>query len=256
MLTRQWSLLLGYENNYWNYQDDGGDGSYSALLDRDEHLIRLDPTYQLSPNTKLFAGYQLGYNDYLSEDALAVGSPLVGADRDSVSHYGYLGAKQQVSSALSLEGRVGVQYFDYTKLDDSNVSPYLDLFGSYAYLPGSSLKFGLRQAHNATDVGVSGAALDQVTLDQETTTVYASANHRISSDLTGGLMAQYQHSVYNGGDVDGEADDYVSVGASLAYKLDLHWSLEANYSLDWLSSDIENRGFTRNRVSFGVRGTF
>ena len=73
---------------------------------------------------------------------------------------------------------------------------------------------------------------------------------------TGGGTIQHQHSIYNGGDYDGEADNYLSVGASLSYKLDLHWSLEAIYSLDWLSSDIENRGFTRNRVTFGARGTF
>jgi hypothetical protein len=256
LLNPVWSITTGYENNYWNYLDDGGPGSYSALLDRVEHLLRFDPTYQLSPNTKLFAGYQLGINDYLSSDLLAVGSDLQGTDRDSTSHYGYVGAKQQVSSALSLEGRVGIQYFNYTQLDEDSLSPYLDVFGSYAYLPGSSLRFGVRQAHNATDIGVSPTDLDAVTLDQETTTIYMAANHRITSDITGGATVQYQHSIYNGGDYDGEADNYVSVGASLAYKLDLHWSLEAIYSLDWLSSDIENRGFTRNRVTLGARGTF
>lgn len=254
-LTRQWSLLLGYENNYWNYLDDGTQ-SYSALLDRVEHLFRIDPKVQLLPNTKAFFGYQFGYNDYTSDELLSFAGTFRGTDRDSISHYAYVGAEHQFSSVLSVEGRVGVTYTDYIELDETDWSPYADIFGTYTYLPGSTLKAGIRQSHNATDVAVDPSDPTSITLDQDTTTLYASVNHRITPMLTAGLLAQYQHSVYNGGTADGEADDYFSATLHVAYKLSHHWSVEANYSIDHLSSDLDERGFTRNRIMAGVRATF
>src|SRR6185436_6677528 len=40
-LTRLWALRFSYGNDYYDYQDSGTN-SYSALLDRDEHAVRLD----------------------------------------------------------------------------------------------------------------------------------------------------------------------------------------------------------------------
>ena len=252
-LTPLWSLLLGYENNYYDYQDSGP-GSYSALLDRDEHLFRVDPRYTVSPNTTAFLGYQFGYVDYLSNEFISQGGMIRGTDRDNYSHYAYLGAEHKFSSKLSMEGRVGAQFITYNKLNDHTVSPYLDVTGTYNYLQGSYLKLGVKYAHNATDVG--GSTAKNVTLDQETATLYASLNHRITALLSAGILLQYQHSTYNGGQLDGDADDYLSAALTVGYKLSRHWSLEGSYYFDRLSSSVDGRDFTRNRVLAGVRGTY
>jgi hypothetical protein len=252
-LTPLWSLLLGYENNYYNYVDSGP-GSYSSLLDRDEHLLRVDPRYIVSPNTTAFFGYQFGYMDYLSTEPIAAGGTVEGTDRDNYSHYIYVGAEHKFSPVLSAEGRVGAQFITYNKLDDQTTSPYLDVLGTYNYLQGSYLKLGVKYAHNATDVG--GTTADNVTLDQETMTVYLSVNHRITALLSAGLLVQYQHSTYNGGTYDGDADDYLSAGLNLTYKLNRNWAVEANYYFDGLASDIPGRDFNRNRILAGVRGTY
>jgi hypothetical protein len=254
-LTPVWSVLGGYENNFYDYRDSGA-GSYSALLDRMEHLFRADLRYTVSPNTTAFVGYQFGINDYRSSDFLSVASPLRGQDRSSTSHYGYVGAEHKVSSMLSVEGRAGVQFVDYKELNQSQTSPYVDVIGTYNYMPGSYLKLGVRQAHNGTDVAGSATSAKEVTLDQNTTTVYLAVNHRLTALVTANSLLQYQHSIYNGGAVDGKADDYISLGASLAYKLNHNWSVEASYYLDHLSSDIGGREFTRNRILAGVRGTY
>jgi hypothetical protein len=254
-LTPVWSVLAGYENNFYDYQDSG-DGSYSALLDRMEHIFRADLRYTLSPNTTAFLGYQFGINDYRSSDFVAIGSPIRGEDRSSTSHYAYVGAEHKFSSMLTVEGRVGAQFITYDELNQDDVSPYLDVIGTYNYLTGSYLKLGLRHAYNATDVAGVATTPDDVTLDQSTTTVYLSVNHRITAMLTANALLQYQHSIYNGGTYDGDADDYLTMGLGLAYKLNRNWSVEANYYLDHLSSDIDGREFTRNRVLAGVRGTY
>jgi len=254
-ITPLWSVLVGYANNYYNYNDD----RYSALLDRVEHLFRVEPRHHLAPNTLVFGGYQYGITDYLSEDFITDTTDFLepdvrGTDRDNESHYAYVGTEHKFSSVLTVEGRVGVQFITYSELDQDDFSPYADIVGTYSYMPGSYVKLGVKQAHNATDV--SGPSLNELTLDQDATTVFLSVRHRLTALLSGELFGQYQHSTYNGGIADGESDDYVSMGLRLAYKINRHFSAETGYSLDHLSSYDDARGFTRNRVFVGVRGTY
>ncbi len=252
-LTRLWALRLSYANDYYDYKDSGP-GSYSALLDRDEHSIRVDPRYILSPSTTLFAGYEFGYRDYLSTEFIASG--VRGTDRDTLSHTFYLGAEHQFTSQLTVEGRAGAKYRNYTELDQNDTKPYVDIVGTYNYLPGSYVKLGVKYDNNATDVALAGTSPGDVTLDQDTFTGYLSVNHRITALLTAGLLAQYQHSVYNGGATDGDSDDYLTMALNVAYKLHKNWTVEASYFLDYLTSDINGRDFTRNRVFAGARFTY
>lgn len=252
-LTRQWTARVSYGNNYYDYRDSGP-GSYSALLDRDEHEIRLDPRYIISPSTVAFAGYQFGYADYLSDEFIGPG--ITGDDRDARSHTFYVGGEHQFSSTLSVEGRAGVKFRDYYKLDEDHTAPFVDITGTYTYLPGSYVKGGVKHDNNATDVAISGSSPGDITLDQDTTTFYLSVNHRITALMTAGLLAQYQHSVYNGGPTDGDSDDYVTMAVNLAYKVHKNWTVEAIYYLDNLSSDVDGREFNRNRFFAGVRGTY
>ncbi len=258
-LTRLWALRLSYANDYYDYQDSGP-GSYSALLDRDEHSIRVDPRYILAPDTTVFAGYEFGYRDYLSSEFLnplftAPGDPR-GTDRDTVSHAFYVGAEHKFTSQLTVEGRVGAKYREYTELDENDTKPYVDVVGTYTYLPGSNVKLGVKYDNNATDVALAGSNPGDVTLDQDTVTGYLSVNHRITALLTAGLLAQYQHSVYNGGPTDGDSDDYLTMALNVAYKLHKNWTVEASYFLDYLTSDLNGRDFTRNRVFAGARFTY
>ena len=43
---------------------------------------------------------------------------------------------------------------------------------------------------------------------------------------------------------------------NVAYKLHKNWTVEASYFLDYLTSDINGRDFTRNRVFAGARFTY
>ena len=252
-LTRQWALRFSYGNEYYDYQDSGP-GSYSALLDRDEHTVRLDPRYILSPDTTAFAGYQFGYSDYLSDEFIT--PDLRGDDRDSRSHAFYVGADHQFTSTLNIEGRAGAKFREYTKLDEDELAPFVDIVGTYNYLPGSNVRLGVKYDNNATDIAQSGTDPDDVTLDQDTATAYLSVSHRITALLTAGLLTQFQHSVYNGGPTDGDVDDYLTLALNVSYKVHKNVSVEASYFLDNLWSDIDGREFNRNRVFAGVRATY
>ena len=261
-LTRLFSVVLGYQNLWYNYLDTGV-GSYSALLDRFEQDFRFDARWQLRPTTVGLIGYTFGLVNYTSSDPLSVTpSPVPGAPpeeltsdtRNSISHNLYTGFEHSFTTALKLEVRVGVNYYDYAEANSSSLSPSFNLALNYLYLPGSSMRFGINQARNATDNVGSGTSAETIALDQDTTTVYASLHHRITAKLTGGVNLLLQHSVYNGGlTLDGQADDYVTASLSLIYRFNRNWSCDIEYSHYEFISDDATRSYSRNRIAAGVR---
>lgn len=260
-LTEVAGLRLGYNNSIYDYRDSG-DGSYSALLDRIGHKFSAEGLYQARENTLGLVGYAYEITDYTSEDFLAVGGvPGVnfrGSDRDNTSHFMYVGAEHGFTPNTKGEIRVGAMYteFDNAALNRDSWSPYVNFSGSYGYLPGSYIQAGVTIMRSSTDVAGGGTQADFVS-DQDTVNLYASINHRITPQISGGLLGQYQYGHFNGSGIyDGSADNYFMVGANVAYKINEFWSLEAIYGLDRLDSDIDYRGFTRNRVYGGVRAQY
>jgi hypothetical protein len=253
--SEQFGTSAGYQWTYYNYTDNGP-GTRSALLDRMEHLAHIDLDYYLEEHFNVLLGYQFGYVDYQSSDSIFL-VPQVpdvrGKDRNALSHYFYVGAERAFSDRLSGAIKAGVVYTDYTELNQNDWSPYADGSLAYVYLPGSTLKVGLRIAHNSTDV--AGSNTDP-TLDQESYVAYVQVSHRITAKLGANVLAQYQHSIFNGGLADGDADDYFILAANLHYQINPHLFAEAGYNLDSLTSDQSARGFTRNRVYVGVGANY
>lgn len=250
-LTDTLGLAAGYENGWYDYQDDGP-GSRSALLDRFEHTFRLDARWQARPDLVGIVGYQLGIINYTDDELLSLAGTLTSSDRDTRSHYGYVGAEYTISEELSFAGRVGIQYTEYTELDNDETGPFADVSGTYRYLPGSYVQAGVRHQRNPTDLAGTGTGTD-VTLDQETTTVFGSVHHRITAKIAANLVGQYQRSVFNGGSFDGDVDNFLLAGINLQYDINQNWTAEAGYNYDRLDSDVGGRSFSRNRIYAGIR---
>jgi hypothetical protein len=278
-LTQQIGLSLGYVNNWYDYEQENVDilgvfGSRSALLDRMEHLFRIDARYTINPSLVALIGYNFGINDYTGDDFItgpfvdAFGIPRAGLKsdiRDNYTHFLYVGADYDITSKLRTSIRVGGQYTDYHESGDSTINPFADASASYVYLPGSSVQVGVRHTRNATDV----AQVDlkgKPTLDAETTVIYGEWTHQILPKLTGSLMAQYQMSTFNDGAYDGKSENLFLVGANLEYHINRHWSAEIGYNYDVLDSDVQGvvapgvvddtRSYDRNRAYIGVRASY
>jgi hypothetical protein len=267
-LSRQFSTSFGYENTFYDYSEDGA-GSYSALLDRMEHLGKADIRWHVRPDTIALFGYQYGQNHYKGKDSLIAGEALVSGTntdpqiRDSHSHYLFVGADHSFTGQFRGSARVGAQYTKYDDLprgstqDDDSLTPYADASLSYAYAEGSSLTLGVRHAKNPTDIAYLNPGVDSsATLDQETTTVYGVVSHRITSQLTGSLIGQLQHSTFHGGLADDEVDDLYLIGVNLFYNINRFLGAEVGYNFDRLDSDLAARSFSRNRVYIGLRASY
>jgi len=273
-LDTQWTRLLGtelsYQNNFYDYQNSGGDGSNPAigaslagLLNRLEHDISLNVNWRLQPTLLAFVGYQYAQVNFTGNEIISgFPGPITHSDnRDSRSQYGYLGAQYNPLDNLTLAGQAGIQYADYYNPtpgtpSTSQVSPYAKLSGTYTYLPGSYVQLGFTQSRNATSV-VAPTASGKVTEDEESSVVYGALNHQFTPRLIGSLTGQIQYSTFNGGAVDGQSQTWYQVGLNLAYIFNQHVSAEIGYNYDDVSSAGSfSPGYERNRIYLGVTGTY
>jgi hypothetical protein len=257
--SEHWGSRINYANTYYNY-DQEGDGSYSALLDRMEHLASLDLRYQYTPSTVTLVGYQYGYVGQTSDDMLAIGSSLAADTRDRQSHYGFLGLDYDMSSQLSTQLRGGFQYASYPNApvgnDDDLVVPYFDGLLQYKYMKDGRAQLGVKYGLNQTDIAVTSASDTTVTQDSESLTVYAAIVHRLTPRLYATARVQWMMANFHGGTMNDEQDNYYGADVSLTYEINRYLAVEAGYLWDNLDSDIEVRRYTRNRGFAGIKATF
>lgn len=261
-LTRLFGLEFGYQNTFYKYLEDETDpNTYAARLNRWEHQFHIDARWQLQRNTIGLIGYEVGLVDYTSGTTLvpasSTDSAVTAEDRNNFAQSIYVGGEHDFTSDLSLALKVGASFNNYYNADQNDISPAVDLALNWTYLPGNLIRFGINQGHNSTDVVTGRDAEGEITIDQDTTTVYGLISHRITPKLTGTFQPRYQHSIYTGGTYDGQADDYISLDLKLAYQFTYNWSAELEYIFDYYtSSAIGSRDFTRNRIYAGVRLTY
>lgn len=288
-LTKQLSLVVGYQNTFYDYENSGVtvtpaipvstvESSLSGLLDRMEHQGLINLRWQALPKTVLIAGYNYKQVDYTSDEVIANAQVvplgpdlLVPSDaRNSRSHIIYAGIDQNFTKDLILTARAGVELVDkYNALvvntngtalipdpDDTTASPWGNINLTYTYLPGSSVQLGFTHTRNQTDVVSPDPVTGSVTSDQETSVVYGSINHRITPKLSGRLKAQWQDSEFYGGLYDGLSETFFDIGANFTYRFNPHFSGEVGYNYSQLNSDAANRDYDRNRVYLGVTASY
>ena len=121
----------------------------------------------------------------------------------------------------------------------------MDVSGSWDYLPNSSVQLGVRISRITTDIKTS--------VDAKASTFYSSLNHEFTPDLKGSLLAQFQFSEFGG---TAGTDKMLTTGLNLEWRFHPFISLEGGYNYDHQESDTDGRGYYRNRVYLGFKGTW
>jgi len=261
--TRLFSTELVYGNNFYDYQDRNGTTnapSRAGLLNRVEQNASIDLQWHLQAETMAFIGYQLGLANYIGDEAIGFGPKGVyySRDKDSLSHYAYVGVQHQFTANLSAKVSGGVNYFEnYNDPIDTTGkwSPYADVSANYTYAQGSYVHIGFNHSMNATDVG-SVTANGSLTQSQESSVLTLDINHSITQKLMASLVGRAALSTYNGGAFDGKTDQVYGIGANLHYQINRHFGVDAGYNFDHLLSDVSGRGYERNRVYMGFGATY
>ena len=252
--TPVFGMQVSYENALYDYDDDEAVGSLSSRLDRMEHSIPVEGTFQLQPQTQGILGYRFRQVNYTSDDEIFAGIPS--DRRDSRTHTLYAGVNHDFNPALTASLRAGAQYADYYEMPDSDgeYSPYVEATLRWTYAEESFLEGGFTYDLSATDVpGANGT----ITTDSEAAVLYGNWTHRLMPKVYGSLMASFQNSTLQGGGViDNDSEQFYSAGLNVEYRFDKNISAHVGYSFDKLESDLDGRNFDRNRVYLGVTARY
>jgi hypothetical protein len=264
----QWTQLLGselgYQNTFWDYSQSGGNTTYAGLLDQIDNMPWLNLTWQALPTTQLFVGYQYEQDLYTGNEIIATTATLPvityhSDNRDSRSHYAYLGVKYNPLDNLTIALKGGIQYIEFYNppagvSSTSSTTPYVDFSTTYTYLPGSYVQVGFTQTRNASSIVAPAGG--QITEDEESSTVYASVNHQFTPKLTGSAIGKVQRSTLEEGLYGNSVETWYSFGLNLAYQFNQHLSTEVGYNFDDLDSNVPGQNYKRNRAYIGVTATY
>ncbi|MGA3162793.1 MAG: outer membrane beta-barrel protein [Verrucomicrobiota bacterium] len=287
--TRLFSTVLGYQNTFYDYENSGAvvngftfpstppvfvatsvNASLAGLLNRIEQSVWLDLQWQVRPETMVLVGGNFGLVNYTGNEPVATAFPSANIiyfsdSRNSRSYIGYLGFRHAFLPNLSMNAQGGFQYtVNYNDpLSLPSLAPYAVMSATYTYAHGGYAQIGFTESQSATDE-ITPDAKGRITQSQESSTVYASINHQLTSKLLGSVIGRWQHAVYNGGLYNNQASDYYSLGVNLSYSFNRHFSVEAGYNFDDVVSQavgnsvsqISGNGYTRNRIYLGVSAAY
>lgn len=261
-VAEKFAIEPGYSFTFYDY-DATGPGSYSAALDRNEHLAKLAFRWiGMMERTDGLIGYHYQNTSHTSDDTLdPTGAAYLSPElRDTDSHFYFVGADYSASARLTLNGRVGGQTVVYNNSEENKTSPYLDLSATYRFQEASTLQAGYKLQRMTTDwIGYSGSDPTNLTVDQLANFFYARVSHTISR-LTLSAGGQYQYGKFQGGSVDGQQEGYLSMDISASYKFNPFLAAETGYAYDWLKdygwSASDERGYHRNYVYIGLKATY
>jgi hypothetical protein len=244
--TGAFTRIMGYEVSYQNdiYRYDNA--LRSVQLDRLEHDIMGRLTWLLQEETILSAGGKYRLMRYDNGDLFK---------RDADIYYGFAGVDHQMSAQFSASARFGFYYTDYKAGGSGTVNPYADISVTYTYAELSSLQLGFRLDRNQTDITSIGGV---TVLGQNTTGGYLQWNHQLASRLSavGSVVATSSQFDLVGNNNGSQADLLGAVSVGLNYMISDHFSTDAGYSYTRLSSEVNSRSYSRNRVYVGVTAKF
>jgi hypothetical protein len=206
-------------------------------------------------------GGNFGLANYTADEQIAF-VPMLGKfyysqNRDNRSYIGYVGFQHVFLPNLSVNAQGGVQYTETYNdpLSSPSLAPYAVMSAIYTYASGSYAQVGFTESQNATDV-IAPTPSGRVTQYQQSSTVYASINQKLTPKLMGTVIGRWQHSVFNEGLYNNMAEDYYSLGLNLSYSFTPHFSGEAGYNLDDVHSQAAGDSYTRNRVYLGITAAY
>jgi len=265
--TRELSTSLHYQNDFYDFQQDGGNAanpSLKGLLNRDENNLGIDPQWHFDPETMVFVGYSFDWVPYIGQEQIGYipgtgtpGTPYSSSYRDTYAQQFYAGAQHNFTPNLSGSIKAGAQYVDsynYTQPNSTDWSPYGTASLSYTYLPGSYVQVGFSQMNNGTYVTAPNSQPGTIQYE-ETSLVYGSINHHFTEKLIGSALAQYSYSEFHGSGSLGP-DVVYSAGLNLTYIINTFLSADAGYNYDRLRSDVIGAAYERNRFYIGMTATY
>ena len=133
-----------------------------------------------------------------------------------------------------------------------SVGPYIS--ASLNWVLGKRSNLSLSYLHNVVPSDVFDA------VGQQADRVIINFSYDITHRITVHLASTYTHSTYTQellqGGIPGFQEDDLIIDTGLSYQINTNFSIEGGYVLSDISSQENQRDYTRNQVYIGVRGTY
>jgi len=247
--SMQWTPLVGSQTTYGNtlvrYLDNP---SISAAEDSLENTLSETVSFTVVPTISVNLG---GIFDEIAYDS----NP-----RGYTSYTGFVGGTWQALPNVTTSLRAGGSYTQSKQLlpsgqatNTATTSPYVDLSGSWQIGQRSSLTGDYSHEVTPSDYfGSNGQISDRFS---------ANFNYLITPQLTSHVQVTYTNGDITGGLIYSSGlSSYTEVtygaDAGLSYNFVKYFSLTFDISLSGVSSGLPDSSYTRDQVTFGLRGTY
>ncbi len=248
-LSAQWTPLLGTQTTYSNtivrYLNNPDE---AADQDNEQNTVSHTFSFTVIPTVSANFG---GIFDTINYDQ----NP-----RGYDSYTGFIGGSWEALPNVSLSLRVGGSYtltnqiqLDGTTTSQSQLSPYVDLSGSWQIGERSSLTADYSHETTPSDYFGSNA--------QESDRVSANFNYLVNPMVSTHLQISYTYSDITGADLylagsNSYTETVYEADLGANYNFIKYFSVSLDIIESGVSSQIESRTYSRDEVAVGVRGTY
>ncbi len=244
----QWTPLIGSQTTYSNTYVDYLDSAVATGQNSLENTASQTVSFTVVPKISVNFG---GIYDTIHYDQIT---------RGYTTYTGFVGGSWTVLPNISASLRGGGSYTTSKQLntagqyvDVSQVSPYVDLSGSWQIGERSSLTGDYSHEITPNDyVGANGQQSDRVS---------ANFSYQVSPQLSTHLQLSYTYSDTSGAlfATQGQqsyTESVYGLDVGAAYNFVKYFSLTLDIYESGVSSQISAFDYSRDQVSLGVRGTY
>jgi hypothetical protein len=235
----QWTPLFGTTTSYSNVALLYQDSEISKFQNYDENTISQDFRFAVYPKYNLVANGTFDDTDYFEFDR---GYRDVTLD---------VGVDWQALPNISVSVRGGATFTNSEGVPNS-LSPYAS--ASLQWKLGKRSELDFSYLHDVVPTDVTDA------VGQEADRFTLRFNYELTARINIDLAGTYTHADYSSELLQGGAssftEDDIGVNLGLSYSFNSTFSIEAGYLLSDISSQEDDRDYTRNQVYIGVRGTY
>ena len=256
-LTYLWTPRFSTVTNYTfgaRLYDNTGVTGVGSFENRIENTFANEFRLLIWPTTTVVAEYRIQFVSYQSADTEAFSQYILAGFNHSFSprlHFSYRGGVQ-IRSLDSTQVIPGIPPFiPSTTIHTSSVSlsPFFETTATYAIGQQTSLTWTNRYGIEEPDIpGQPGRTTYRTGLD---------ANHKWTPRISSRLAIFYSHDHYGPQSVTpGFDEDSIDAALSLRYAITRYLGISAGYNHTEVITDIELRGYSRNRFYGGFDLTF
>ena len=241
--SAQWTPLFGTTTNFANTIIRYQEAAEAVQQNSIENTGTQNFSFAILPKISVSAG---GIVDSINYDQIS---------RGYTSFTAYLGGQWEALPSLSINGQAGATYTEtiQTQQSPGTFSPYAALSVSWSLGARSSLSFNYSHEITPSDEeNANGQSSDRLTGNFKYDILTNLSAHLqvifTNADVSGALVASSAATSYT--------EEQYGLDTGLTYHYDKYVDFDVGIDVSGVSSELQDRDYSRDEAYVGVRGTY